>query len=238
MERRIVELRRRHQLGPARLAPRVGLPASTFHRVFQRHGVSRLSDLDRKGGRIIRRIETTRPGELVHIDVKKQAEIPKGGGWRVNGRARKNYNGQRVAPPRLCLHPLGHRRPQPAGCTDGHHEAGNQSLALGPRNARVRRARSGPRRRTGKVASTERPGAARSPRSCRTALDPSRMSGRVTSAAHRLNASGKDWRGSSRTRALVEPSAALRASSPPTDCRRHLSGWAWVQLTWRSRPSQ
>jgi transposase InsO family protein len=71
----------------------VAVPASTFHRVLQRHGVSRLSDLDRKGGRIIRRIETTHPGELVHIDVKKQAKIPKGGGWRVNGKARKNCNG-------------------------------------------------------------------------------------------------------------------------------------------------
>jgi transposase-like protein len=77
MERRIVELRRRHQLGPARLAPRLGVPASTFHRVLQRHGVSRLSDLDRGSGRVIRRIETSRPGELVHIDVKKQAKIPR-----------------------------------------------------------------------------------------------------------------------------------------------------------------
>ena len=89
-ERRIVERRRRHQLGPARMAPRVGMPASTFHRVLQRHGVSRLSDLDRKGGRVIRRIETTHPGELVHIDVKKQARIPKGGGWRVKGVEHKN----------------------------------------------------------------------------------------------------------------------------------------------------
>lgn len=83
VERRLVELRRRHQLGPARLAPRAGVPASTLHRVLQRNGVSRLSDLDRQGGRIIRRIETSRPGELVHLDVKKQARIPKGGGWRV-----------------------------------------------------------------------------------------------------------------------------------------------------------
>jgi transposase InsO family protein len=83
VERRLVELRRRHQLGPARLAPRAGVPASTLHRVLQRHGVSRLSDLDRHRGRVIRRIETTQPGELVHIDIKKQARIPKGGGWRV-----------------------------------------------------------------------------------------------------------------------------------------------------------
>ena len=83
VERRLVELRRRHQLGPARLAPRAGVPASTLHRVLQRHGVSRLSDLERQGGRTVRRIETSRPGELVHIDVKKQARIPKG--WRLAG---------------------------------------------------------------------------------------------------------------------------------------------------------
>jgi transposase InsO family protein len=100
MERRIVELRRRHQLGPARLAPRLGVPASSFHRVLQRHGVSRLSDLDRVSGRVIRRIETSRPGELVHIDIKKQAKIPNGGGWRVNGRARRPDN-RKARRPRL-----------------------------------------------------------------------------------------------------------------------------------------
>ena len=93
VERRAVALRRRHQLGPARLAARAGVPASTLHRIWQHNGVSRLSDLERPSGRVIRRIETSRPGELVHLDVKKQAKIPKGGGWRVNGRAKKNYNG-------------------------------------------------------------------------------------------------------------------------------------------------
>ena len=93
VERRVVALRRRHQLGPARLAPRAGIPASTLHRVLQRHGVSRLSDLDRQSGRVIRRIETSHPGELVHIDIKKQARIPKGGGWRVNGKAKHPRNG-------------------------------------------------------------------------------------------------------------------------------------------------
>jgi hypothetical protein len=85
-ERRAVELRRRHQLGPARLASRAGIPASTLHRVLQRHGVSRLSDRDRKSERIIRRIETSHPGELVHMDIKKQAKILPGGGWRTHGR--------------------------------------------------------------------------------------------------------------------------------------------------------
>jgi transposase InsO family protein len=50
-------------------------------------GSSRLSDLERRNGRVVRRIETSRPGELVHIDIKKQAKIPPGGGWKIHGRA-------------------------------------------------------------------------------------------------------------------------------------------------------
>jgi transposase InsO family protein len=86
VERRVVELRRRHQVSAARLAARAGIPASTLHKIWARHGVSRLSDLERRSGRVIRRIETTHPGELVHIDIKKQAKIPPGGGWRIHGR--------------------------------------------------------------------------------------------------------------------------------------------------------
>ena len=93
-ERRVVQLRRRHQLGAARLAERAGMPASTLHAVWARHGVSRLSDLERRTGRTVRRIETSRPGELVHMDVKKQAKIPPGGGWRVHGRSKKHHGGQ------------------------------------------------------------------------------------------------------------------------------------------------
>ena len=37
-------------------------------------------------GRLIRRIETARPGELVHVDVKKLHQVPRGGGWRGHGR--------------------------------------------------------------------------------------------------------------------------------------------------------
>jgi hypothetical protein len=42
--------------------------------------------LDRVTGRTIRRIETSRPGELVQIDVKKLARVPDGGGHRLRGR--------------------------------------------------------------------------------------------------------------------------------------------------------
>jgi transposase InsO family protein len=86
VERRIVALRQSRKLGPARLAGIVGVPASTVHRVLVRHGVNRLRWMDRPTGRVIRRIETSRPGELVHIDVKKLARVPDGGGHKIHGR--------------------------------------------------------------------------------------------------------------------------------------------------------
>lgn len=95
VERRLVELRRKRRVGPARLTGETGIPASTLHRVFQRNGISRLSDLDRTTGRVIRRIEMSRPGELVHIDVKKLAKIPPGGGWWLHG---KQLNGEHRKP--------------------------------------------------------------------------------------------------------------------------------------------
>ena len=86
LERRIVRLRQRRKLGPARIASIVGMPASTVHRVLCRHGLNRLSWMDRPTGQVIRRIRTERPGELVHVDVKKLGRIPPGGGWRAHGR--------------------------------------------------------------------------------------------------------------------------------------------------------
>lgn len=51
--------------------------------------------MDRPTGRVIRRIHTTRAGELVHIDVKKLGRIPDGGGWRAHGRAAKGPGKER-----------------------------------------------------------------------------------------------------------------------------------------------
>jgi transposase InsO family protein len=90
-EDQVVELRRTLKLGPARIAVRVGLPASTVHRVLVRRGLNRLAWLDRPTGRVIRRIVTDHPGQLVHVDVKKLGRIPDGGGWRVRGRG---YDGE------------------------------------------------------------------------------------------------------------------------------------------------
>ena len=87
LERRIVALRQRRKLGPARIGHIVGMPASTVHRVLTRRGMQRLAWMDRPTGRVIRRIETSRPGELVHVDTKKLHQLPAGGGWRAHGRA-------------------------------------------------------------------------------------------------------------------------------------------------------
>jgi transposase InsO family protein len=87
IEAQIIELRTLLKQGPARIGGQLGMPASTVHRVLCRLGLNRLAWLDRPTGRVIRRIHTDHPGELVHIDVKKLGRIPDGGGWRVHGRA-------------------------------------------------------------------------------------------------------------------------------------------------------
>jgi transposase InsO family protein len=92
IERRIVDLRRRRGLGPARIAGIVRLAASTVHAVLVRHGLNRLDHLDRATRVPIRRMESFRPGELVHIDVKKLGRIPPGGGWKVRGRGAATHH--------------------------------------------------------------------------------------------------------------------------------------------------
>jgi transposase InsO family protein len=87
VEARILALRRRHRLGPHRLAAITGCPRSTCYAVLVRHGVARLAWLDRPTGRVIRRYEWERPGELIHVDVKKLGRIPPGGGHRIRGRS-------------------------------------------------------------------------------------------------------------------------------------------------------
>ena len=86
LEARVLALRAGRKLGPARIGPLVGLAPSTVHAVLTRHGMHRLSWLDRPTGQLVRRYERARPGELVHVDVKKLGRLRPGGGWRVHGR--------------------------------------------------------------------------------------------------------------------------------------------------------
>lgn len=93
MEARIVAARIEHRRGQDWLGPELGVPARTVSRVLRRHQMPRLCTLDRLTGEPIRaskmtarRYERERPGELVHVDVKKIGRIPDGGGWRAHGR--------------------------------------------------------------------------------------------------------------------------------------------------------
>ncbi|GAA3371658.1 IS481 family transposase [Streptomyces antimycoticus] len=95
VEERVLRMRREHHIGPLRLAARACVAASTAHRILQRHGLPPLAACDRATGEPVRRYERSRPGELVHIDVKKLGRIPDGGGHKALGRAagRKNKSG-------------------------------------------------------------------------------------------------------------------------------------------------
>jgi len=86
VETKICRRRRSERVGPDRLAIHLDLPASTVYRVLLRHDLNRLCHLDRQSATPIRRYERARPGELVHVDVKKLGRIPTGGGHRIHGR--------------------------------------------------------------------------------------------------------------------------------------------------------
>lgn len=93
-EEAVLELRQRERIGREEIAARLGMSARTVSRILARHGVPPLRALDPITGEVIRASKTTavryerdRPGELVHMDVKKLGKIPDGGGWRAHGRA-------------------------------------------------------------------------------------------------------------------------------------------------------
>jgi transposase InsO family protein len=92
VEARVLALRAQARRGPVFLAGRLGLVASTVGRILRRHGVPALATIDAITGAEVRRrhsgirYERERPGELLHVDVKKLGRVPDGGGWRLHGR--------------------------------------------------------------------------------------------------------------------------------------------------------
>jgi transposase InsO family protein len=94
LEAAVLELRQTRKLGPARIGPLVGLPASTVYRVLCRHRLNRLAWMDRPTGQLVRRYERAHPGELVHVDVKKLGRLRDGGGHRVWGRDSTQHRGR------------------------------------------------------------------------------------------------------------------------------------------------
>ena len=98
VEARVVALRRRERRGPDWIGAEVGVPTRTVSRILRRHQVPPLAICDPMTGEVIRagkatavRYERDRPGQLVHMDVKKLARIPDGGGWRGHGGTATNH---------------------------------------------------------------------------------------------------------------------------------------------------
>lgn len=81
----ILQLRRAGRLGPHRIGYALKVARSTVYAVLVRHGLNRLSDIDRPTRRVVR-YQRERAGELLHVDVKHLARIPTGGGHRKLGR--------------------------------------------------------------------------------------------------------------------------------------------------------
>ena len=102
VEEKVLAARRALRTGPDQLTHEVGVPARTITRILRRNGVPRLHDCDPLTGELIRASKTTalryerdRPGELVHMDVKKLGRIPPGGGWKAHGRQMGSTNERR-----------------------------------------------------------------------------------------------------------------------------------------------
>jgi transposase InsO family protein len=83
----IAALRRLRMTG-AEIAEVLRMPQTTVSGILTRIGMGRLGRL---GLEPAQRYERKRPGELVHVDVKKLGRIQGGAGWRVRDR-RQHYN--------------------------------------------------------------------------------------------------------------------------------------------------
>lgn len=89
VEAEIEALRRRRLSGPA-IARQLGRPVATIGVVLRRRGLGRLEALDPKPAVI--RYQRDRPGELIHIDIKKLGRID-GIGHRISGDRRGQKRG-------------------------------------------------------------------------------------------------------------------------------------------------
>lgn len=94
VEQQVLAARGQSRRGQDFLGRELGLAPRTVGRILRRHHVPYLRELDPMTGTLLRtskvtatRYERARPGELVHVDVKKLGRIPDGGGWRAHGRA-------------------------------------------------------------------------------------------------------------------------------------------------------
>ena len=88
-EQEIITARRQTNLGPGRLAGIVRRARSTIWKVLWRHGLSRRPRGQRQS---FRRYEWSRPGALLHMDVKKLARFSVPGHRATGSRSEKERN--------------------------------------------------------------------------------------------------------------------------------------------------
>ena len=86
----IVKLRQL-RMTAAEIAEKLGMPHSTVSGILTRSGIGRLGRIGLE--QQPRRYERSRPGELVHIDVKKLGRIERGVGKRWRDGLRQHYTG-------------------------------------------------------------------------------------------------------------------------------------------------
>ncbi len=94
-DRRVVELLmslRRLRFTAPELSDLLGIPLSTISGILKREGLGRLGRL---GLEPALRYERERPGELIHIDVKKLGRIQGGAGHRITGPRHNSTRGRR-----------------------------------------------------------------------------------------------------------------------------------------------
>src|SRR5687768_16229353 len=94
LRREVIRLRKRRRWGADRIGFVVGPAASHGARILNQADMGRLNPGDRATDTVaVRRYERDRPGELIHVDIKKLAAIPPGGGWRAHGRGNDSHHG-------------------------------------------------------------------------------------------------------------------------------------------------
>ncbi len=103
--RKVLHLRRGHRWGADHIAYATGPAALRVQAILNAAGCGRLDRGDRATDTtLVRRYQRERPGELIHIAVKKISGVANGGGWRLRRRQL-----QPLPAGRLPLHPLRHR---------------------------------------------------------------------------------------------------------------------------------
>lgn len=90
-------LRFTRRWGPHRIGYHLRVARSTVEQVLAHYRMPRLTHIDQATGLLARRPKVIRcehaiPGDLVHVDIKKQGRIPDGSGHRKFGRTNRNRN--------------------------------------------------------------------------------------------------------------------------------------------------